>query len=221
MMTGMNTARIWFGLLVLSVALPLAAREKPKISAIERAQGWRLLFDGESLSDWRGYRLNKVPANWTVADEWVTNNGGPGLVTDEEFQDFELQFDWKVAEGGKAEAYLHVDENAASPEETGLLVELSGGTVMGGNGGLTKPWRVITPQPGLWYRAKISVYGNQVEHWINGDQILGYLVDSSEWRTAVAGSRFKNFRDYGRLRSGRIVLAGPGASFRNVKIRSH
>lgn len=216
----MKTGRILLGLIGLVAAGQLAAAEKPKITAVERSQGWRLIFDGESLRDWRGYRLNKVPANWTVADDWATNSGGPGLVTEEDFKDFELQFDWKVAAGGTAEAYLRVDEDGAGPEETGLLVELSGGTAMGGNGGLTKLWREIPPQPGLWYRAKITVYGNQVEHWINGDRVLTYLIDSPDWRTAVAGSRFKGFRDYGKLRSGRIVLAGPGASFRNIKIRA-
>lgn len=216
----MKTGRILLGLIGLVAAMQLAAGEKQKITAVERSQGWRLLFDGESLSDWRGYRLNKVPANWTVADDWVTNSGGPGLVTEEDFKDFELQFDWKVAEGGTAEAYLRVDEDGPGPEETGLLVELSGGTAMGGNGGLTKPWREITPQQGLWYRAKITIYGNQVEHWINGDRVLSCLVDSPEWRAAVAASRFKGFRDYGKLRSGRIVLTGRGASFRNIKIRA-
>ena len=209
------------GLLGLTAAIQLAGADKPKITAVERSQGWRLIFDGESLSDWRGYRLNKVPANWTVADGWVTNSGGPGLVSEEEFKDFELQFDWKVADGGAAVAYLRVDEDGAVPEETGLLVELSGTTAMGGNGGLTKLWREITPQPGLWYRTKISVYGNQVEHWINGDRVLTYLIDSPEWRTAVAGSRFKQFDDYGRIPRGRLVLAGTGASFRNIKIRPH
>jgi hypothetical protein len=215
----MQTARKWLGLVALAAAGCLTAAEKPKITAIERSQGWRLLFDGQSLSDWRGYRLNKVPPNWTVADGWATNSGGPGLATDEDFKDFELRFDWKVADGGTAEAYLRVDEDGATPEETGLLVELSGGTAMGGNGGLTKPWMEITPQPGLWYRAKITVYGNLVEHWVNGDRIITYMIDSPDWRAAVAGSRFKDFRGYGKLDRGRIVLTGRGASFRNVKIR--
>ena len=217
----MKAGRILLGLLGLAAAIQLAAADKPKITALERSQGWRLIFDGESLRDWRGYQLNKVPANWTVADDWATNHGGPGLVSEEDFQDFELQFDWKVAEGGTAQVYLRVDEDGTGPEETGLLVELAGGTAMGGNGGLTKLWREITPQPGLWYRARITVYGNLVEHWINGDRVLTCLVGSPEWRTAVAGSRFKAFRDYGQLRRGRIVLAGSGASFRSIKIRTY
>ena len=70
----MQTARIWLGLVALvaggllaAAEKPKAAPEKPKITAIERSQGWRLIFDGESLSDWRSYGRNKVSANWTVA----------------------------------------------------------------------------------------------------------------------------------------------------------
>jgi hypothetical protein len=72
----------------------------------------------------------------------------------------------------------------------------------------------------VWYRAKIVVFGNQVEHWINGDRILVYLIDGSEWRKAVAASRYQTIRDYGLLRQGRLVLDGQGAIFRNIKARS-
>lgn len=207
------------GLLAASVLAAEEKAEKPKITAVEKAQGWRLLFDGASLDDWRGYGKNKVTPNWTVADGWVTNSDGPGLVTNEAYGDFELQFDWKVADGGTAEVYYHVDEDGAEPASTGLVMELVGGTSMGGNGGITKPWREITLQPDLWYRAKITVFGNQVEHWINGDRVLSYVVDSPDWRSGVGGTRFSSAAGYGKLRDGRIVLAGKGASFRNIKIR--
>jgi len=91
---------------------------------------------------------------------------------------------------------------------------------MGGNGGLNKPWREITLQPDVWYRARIMVFGNQVEHLINGERILTYVIDSPDWRAAVAGSRYKALRDYGRLDTGRIVLSGHGASFRSIKLRA-
>ena len=195
------------------------ADERPKITAVERSQGWKFLFDGGSLSDWRGYAQNKVPKNWTVADGWLTTSGGTALVSEEEFKDFELLFDWKAEEGGVGEVYLRADEDSKEPGESGLLVELAGGSGMGGNGGLTELWRTITPQPGLWHRTRVTVYGNQVEHWIDGDRVLTYTVGSSDWRAAVAGSRFKAIRDYGANREGRIVLSGKGASFRNIKVR--
>ena len=204
---------------LLPLALPAADKERPKITAVERSQGWKFLFDGGSLSDWRGYGQNKVPANWKVEDGWLVTSGGPALVSEEEFKDFELLLDWKAGEGGTCEVWLRAGEDGAEPDGSGLLVELAGGTGMGGNGGLTELWRSITPQPGLWHRTKIMVYGNQVEHWVDGDRVLTYTVDSPDWRAAVARSRFAGVRGYGVHGEGRIVLAGKGASFRNIKIR--
>lgn len=214
----MNFPRLLVAACVL-LGLTVVAQERPKITALERSQGWRLLFDGDSLSDWRGYGQNRVPKNWTVTDGWLTTTGGPALVSEHEFQDFELLFDWKAEEGGVCEVYLRADEDRAIPEESGLLVELAGGTVMGGNGGLTAPWLTITPQAGLWHRSKVSVYGNQVEHWIDGARVITYMVDTPDWRAAVANSRFKDVRDYGVFPRGRIVLSGKNAAFRNIKIR--
>ncbi len=209
------------GMTVLLLAGQLGAVEVVKLTAMERSQGWRLLFDGQSLSDWRGYRQNKVPANWQAAEGSLVGSGGAALATTEDFKDFEIVFDWKVAAGGRAEVFYRAGEDAASPDESAPVMQLAGeGVVMGGNGGLTAPWRETTLQPDVWYRAKIMVFGNQVEHWINGDRVLSYLLDSPDWRAAVAGSHYKAFKDYGLLDSGRIVLSGKDVVFRNIKIKA-
>jgi len=205
----------------LLLAGQVGAAETTKLTAYERSQGWRLLFDGQSLSDWRGYRQNKVPASWQVVDGSLAGSGGIALVTAEDFKDFEIVFDWKVGTGGRAEVFYRAVEDAAAPDESGPVMQLAGeGAVMGGNGGLTAPWREITLQPDVWYRAKITVFGYQVEHWINGDRVLSYLIDSPDWRAAIAGSRYKAYKDYGLLHSGRIVLEGKDVLFRNIKIRA-
>lgn len=217
--------KAWFPLLsvigVLLVGEVNAGDAAPRLTALERSQGWRYLFDGHSLDDWRGYRQNKIPPNWQVVDDSLTTGGGTALVTSESFRDFELLFDWKVSAGGEAMVYYRADEDVRSPEECGPVMQLAGdGAVMAGNGGLSEPWRTITLQPDVWYRAKISVFGNQVEHWINGDRVLVYVLDSADWRSALGGSRYQALRDYGLLREGRIVLDGKGAIFRNIKVRA-
>lgn len=196
------------------------AADTLRLTAYERSQGWRYLFDGESLSDWRGYRMNKVPPNWQVVEGSLTSGGGPALVSEEDYKDFELVFDWKVSAGGSAEVFFRVDEDGAAPGESGPVMQLAGeGVKMAGNGGLTEPLRDITLQPDVWYRGKLVVFGYQVEHWISGDEVLHYLIDAPDWRTAVAGSRYKEFKEYGLAHEGRIVLAGKGVVFRNIKIR--
>jgi hypothetical protein len=196
-----------------------SAAEKPKVTAYERAQGWRLLFDGVSVSDWRGYRANKLPANWRVADGSLAGSPGAALVTAEEFGDFELTFDWKVGEGGHGEVFFRVSEDGASPDQTGLQLQLAGhGPALGGNG-LGAPERTISPQFDVWYRTKVVVFGNLVEHWINGERVHGYAIDSGEWRKAVAASGLAGARDLGQSRRGFLALSGDRVEFRNVKIR--
>lgn len=217
----MKTWRIILGAAGLLVAGLGGADEPLRLTAYERSQGWRTLFDGQSLSDWRGYQQDKVPANWQVVAGALTGRGGPALVSEEDFKDFELVFDWKVGPGGSAAVYFHANEDAAAPDESGPVMQLAGdGVKMAGNGGLSAPLRDITLQPDVWYRGKIVVFGNSVEHWISGDLVLSYLLDSPDWRTAVAGSRYRACKDYGLLREGRIVLMGSGVVFKNIKIRA-
>ncbi len=197
-----------------------AAGETQKLTAYERSQGWRYLFDGRSLSDWRGYRQNKVPANWQVVEGSLTSGGGTALATTEDFKNFEIVFDWKVSAGGSATVYFRATEDPVEPADSGPVMQLAGdGIVMAGNGGMNPPWREIPLQPDVWHRAKIVVFGNQVEHWINGDRVLSYMIDSAAWRAAVVASRFQAVKDYGLLGSGRIVLAGSAVSFRSIKIK--
>jgi len=217
----MKARKATLPILCLMLAAQLGAAEPAKLTAYERSQGWRLLFDGQSLSDWHGYKQNKVPPNWQMVDGSLTSGGGVALVSNDDFKDFEFQFDWKVSAGGSAAVYFHADDDVKDTANSGPVMELAGaGVAMAGNGGLTKPWREITLQPDVWYRAKISVYGNQVEYWINGDRVTGFVIDSPDWRAAVAGSAFKSVRDYGLLQQGRIVLDGRGVVFRNIKIRA-
>ncbi len=208
------------GLLLL--LLTVAAGQTTKLTAYEKAQGWRLLFDGATRYGWHGFKSGRMPDNWRIEDEALTCAGEPGpvLVSDETFRDFELSFHWKIAAGGRAELVFRLSEDGARPDETSPVFQLGGeGVECGGNGGLTKPWRETKVLPEVWHQAKLTVYGNQVEYWINGSQVANYLLDGAEWRSAVAASSFSASRDYGRLPEGAVALGGSGAAFRNIKLR--
>jgi hypothetical protein len=192
-----------------------------KLTAFERAQGWRLLFDGESLSDWRGFKSRRIPSNWQVKEGSLHGFSGPAIVTAEEFGDFELTFDWRVAEGGHGEVYFHVGEDAAHPEESGPVMELSGhGPALGSNSGLSVPERRIPPQAGVWHRSRIVVFGDFVEYHVAGDRVMGFVIGSAAWKEAVANSRFAAFPNFSRYRRGAIALSGEAVEFRNIRIRT-
>ncbi len=203
--------------------LPALPAQAARLTAYERSQGWRLLFDGATTWGWHGYKSNKAPVNWRVEEGALvcSEDAGPALVSDETFKDFELSFQWKVAAGGRAELFFRLSEDGARPDDTSPVFQLGGeGVECGGDGGLTKPWRETTVPPATWQQARLIVFGNQVEYWINGRQVSTYLLGGPEWRAAVATVRQSAARDFGQQPDGAVALAGRGAAFRDIRLRA-
>ena len=69
------------------------AQEMPNtLAAKEKADGWRLLFDGKTTAGWRGFRQQTMPGGWQAVDGALTRVGQAGdIVTVDEFGDFELK----------------------------------------------------------------------------------------------------------------------------------
>ena len=71
----------FLALLVLCpVGVPLLAQESAQntLSAAEKQQGWKLLFDGKTLYGWREYRPSKSGKHWVVEDGCLKNPKGTG-----------------------------------------------------------------------------------------------------------------------------------------------
>src|SRR5947207_2934416 len=96
-----------------------------QLTAAERAAGWRLLFDGHTLTGWRGLGYDTVPtAHWVVLDGTIKKiasgnvprvaDGRPlvggDLMTVDSFADFELSFEWKVTPGANSGVKYNVSE---------------------------------------------------------------------------------------------------------------
>ena len=123
--------------IVALVALPWAAGVLPaqsrraslgqpnQLTAAERAAGWRLLFDGRTLTGWRGVGYDTVPtAHWVVVDGTIKKiasgnvprvaDGRPliggDLMTVDSFADFELSWEWKVTPGANSGVKYNVSE---------------------------------------------------------------------------------------------------------------
>src|SRR5687768_3634408 len=97
-------------------AAPSAGRAN-ELTASERAAGWRQLFDGRTLTGWRGLGRDTIPtAHWMVDDGAIRKipsgqiqrrpDGQPlaggDLMTVGTFGDFELVWEWKVATGANS-----------------------------------------------------------------------------------------------------------------------
>jgi len=95
------------------------------LTPAERTAGWQLLFDGRTLTGWRGVGYDTVPtAHWVVVNGAIKKiasgdvprvaDGRPlvggDLMTRDSFADFELTFEWKVTPGANSGVKYNVSE---------------------------------------------------------------------------------------------------------------
>lgn len=210
-----------------------AAADLNTLTAAERRDGWRLLFDGKTTKGWRGYREKAAPAGWQVVDGALARVDKAGnLSTEEQFGNFELALEWKIGEGGNSGVMYRVTEAHEEPYETGPEMQVLDDarhadgksllTSAGSDFGLyaTKPG--IAKPAGTWNAARIVVKGNRVEHWLNGTKVVEYELGSADWKDRVAKSKFGKWPDYGLATRGYIVLQdhGDAVAYRNIRIRT-
>jgi hypothetical protein len=202
------------------------------LTARERQEGWRLLFDGKTLTGWRGYKLQEVPQGWAVEDGALTRvSRTTDLITTEQFRDFELQLEWKTVRGGNSGIFYRAIEGQNiiyqyapeyqlldDPNHADGRNEL---TSAGANYGLNPAPRGVVKPAGEWNTTRIIVRGNKVEHWLNGQKIVDYELGSEDWKQRVAASKFAQWPDYGKAGQGHIGIQGDHGwiALRNVKIR--
>ena len=92
----------------------------PTLTAKEKADGWKLLFDGKSLAGWRAYQSEAAPAGWrAVNGELVFDGKGGDLMTADQYGDFEMRFDWKVTPNGNSGVIYRIATTEPQPWHTG------------------------------------------------------------------------------------------------------
>ncbi|HEX6559836.1 MAG TPA: DUF1080 domain-containing protein [Longimicrobiales bacterium] len=214
-------------LLMATFATQLRAQAAPKSS------GWIALFDGHSTAAWRGYNKPALPAGWQVVAGALTRVAEAGdIVSKDNFDNFELELEWKIAKGSNSGIFFHVQEDSAlamymSGPEMQVLDNkvhqdgLEPRTSAGSNYALHAPVRDVTKPVGEWNKVRIIVNGPHVEHWLNGVKIVEYELWSDDWKQRVAESKFKAWPAYGIARTGHIGLQDHGdwVAYRNIRIR--
>ena len=191
------------------------------------------LFDGRTTTGWRGYRSPEVPAGWKVVDGALTKDGKTGdLISKDQFGDFDLEFEWKIATGGNAgifyrgsEEYDHVywsapeyqllDDAAAKDGQSRLTAAGSAYALYPATAGIVKP-------AGEWNQGRIVAKGGHVEHWLNGKKLVEYELWSPDWEAKVKASKFAAWPSYGRAKKGHIAIQGDHEgllALRNIRIR--
>ena len=217
--------------LLLAAGLFSAAQAAENtLTAKEQADGWVLLFDGKTTHGWRSYKKTEVGSQWQVIDGvlTLTAGGGGDLVTDKNYANFELSFDWIISKLGNSGVMYHVSEDGGDhPYLTGpeyqLLDNAHGEPPLetaGGLFGLVAPSKDVTKPVGEFNHSVLKVDHNRVEHWLNGVKVAEYTIGSEDFEKRIKGTKFAGWPSFAKHETGLIVLQdhGDGVSFRNIKI---
>ncbi|MFP4105036.1 MAG: DUF1080 domain-containing protein [Phycisphaerae bacterium] len=199
----------------------------------ERESGWELLFDGESTDKWRGFQKDEFPDGWQVVDGTLHRADKAGdIVTKEEYADFELSIEWKVAGPGNSGIMYRASEAEDAPWKTGPEYQILNDdihpdgknpvTSAGSLYALYPPEGAETKPVGQWNHTRILVKGNLVEHWLNGKKVVEAEINGPEWNKRVAESKFRQFPNFGKMPKGHIVLQDHNDPvwYRNIKIKT-
>lgn len=195
----------------------------------EKKEGWKLLFDGKSTKGWRNYKKDSVNPGWQVVDGTLTraDRGAGDIITDDEFDAFELSLEYRIAPGGNSGIMYHVAETENTPWMTGPEVQ-----VLDNEKGhdpqragwlyqLYKPTVDATRPAGEWNQIRIVITPEKCEHYMNGVKYVEYVKGSDDWNERVAKSKFGKMPNFGKPTKGHIALQDHGneVSYRNIKIR--
>jgi hypothetical protein len=220
---------------------PPAGAPPNTLTAKEKSAGWKLLFDGKSTKGWRAFKSAPFPAeHWVAADGALKCVGGKkvtDIVTEDEFDNFEFAWEWRMSPGGNSGLKYLVDEGMSKRSNDGIGFEYQllddekhPDAKKGKDGNRTagslydlipaakdKPTRPI----GEWNESRLVVDGNHIEHWLNGAKVLSYERASPEMKTRIAESKYKDIQGFGQVAKGRLLLQDHDSevAFRNMKIR--
>jgi hypothetical protein len=208
----------------------------PLTSNAQRKGKWVTLFDGSSTAGWRGYKSESFPTEgWKIEDGALVTVVGArhtDIITKEKYADFELEAEWRVTPGGNGGIFYFVTENYPNAYDTGPEMQvlddalhrdgLNPLTSAGALYGLIAPVGKTLKPVGEFNRARVIVFNNHVEHYLNGKKIVQYDLGSDQLKSLIAASKFKDMPGFMQHRSGHVALQhhGEAVAYRKVRVRT-
>lgn len=211
-----------------------------QLTQAEKDNGWELLFDGTTLDNWRDYNGEELTIPWFVTDGTIQAKGDGSdetgyIVTKKEYENFELIWDWKIADEGNSGVLYHVVENPkfkvpyVTAPEYQLIDDHNFPEPLEDWQKTAADYAMHTPDPaktnvkpaGEWNTSKIVFDNGHVEHWLNGDKVVEFEAWTEDWHARKNSGKWTDAPEYGLATKGVICLQdhGSAAWFRNVKIK--
>jgi hypothetical protein len=202
-------------------------------------------FLSTSAARWHTYGKESMGTAWKVEDStlhldasikngWQTKDGGD-IVTNDEYENFELQLDWKISEGENSGIMIYVHEDTMRykyPWESGPEIQIADneknedGKIYKSRAGdiyelVPSTSEKFVKPAGQWNHMEIMANNGKLDSYMNGEHVLSTTLWDDAWKKAMEGTKFKTFPGFGTFKKGKIGLQDHGADvwFRNVKIK--
>lgn len=207
----------------------------------QSASDWIPLFDGSSFEHWRGYLSDTMYDEWTIEEGAMAfargKTGAKNIITKEKFTNFILSIEWKISEGGNSGILWGVfeDNEFREAHDTGPEIQVldndkhPDGKFPGGfhSAGslydMMAPVRDVTKPVGDWNHCLIEINHrtNSGKVILNGIELHSFPVHGAAWDEMVNNSKFKDWKGFGKHRTGHIGLQDHGDKvwYRNIKIK--
>jgi hypothetical protein len=214
----------------------------------EKKDGWKLLFDGKTTTGWHSYGKEAATKAWSVTDGTIYLDAEAQkkldasetcvLVTNDEYENFDLKLDWKIGPKGNSGIifYLHDDKQKYQDTyNTGMEMQvLDNGTPIkpghsdaklythraGDLYDLLASKEADHPQ-GEWNSVEIKCVNGKLDFYMNGVHTLSTTLWNDYWRKMIAISKFKTMPDFGTFKKGKISLQNHNEDvwFKNIRIK--
>jgi hypothetical protein len=200
-------------------------------SAMAEERAWISLFDGKTLDGWTSPTGGKPGAGWKVEDGCIHREAkGGDLISEQEYGDFELEFEWKISSKGNSGVKYRLRKSPGGWLGPEYQVLDDAGHPNGKVEDTTAASlyevvpaakdKVLKPV-GEWNRSRVVARGTVLEHWLNDRLALKIDTAGKEWPDLKKASKFAKVEDFAGPAAGHLLLQDHGDKvwFRAIRIR--
>jgi len=218
-------------LALLAFSTSMARAEQPlnELTDEQKAEGWKLLFDGKTTDGWNNFKKDSIGEGWQVVDGALTRakDGAGDIVTKDQYDAFELVLEYKIGKAGNSGLMYHVSDEGDTPWMTGPEIQIQDNK--DGHDPQKSGWLYqlydsetdATKPAGEWNEVRILITPEKCEQYMNGVKYCEYVKGSDDWNKRVAASKFGSMPHFGKPTKGYISLQDHGdpVAYRNIRIR--